>query len=73
MKNKIIIHTEDIDIENAMDMVWHVMQQGKISASGRSYCYLTRMINGFVVSTDKPRRGTKTYVFYVFKEKKVSK
>jgi hypothetical protein len=66
MKTKIIIHVdENIDTNSAIKMVSGVIEKGKISASGESYCYLTIYGDAFAVSTDKPKKGTKTYVFRV--------
>lgn len=63
-RQKIIIHAFDVDLDDAVTHVRAVMRMGKISADGKSYCYVTTY-PGIVVSTDKPRRGTSTYVFYV--------
>ena len=55
-----------------MNQVAGVIKMGKISADGESYCYASsvrKLDHSYVVvTTDKPRKGSRTYVFYVYKE-----
>ena len=68
MKNdcKIIVHVRDMDEKHAMNYVQRVMDEGKISGDGKSYCYHTSFGDNTHVSTREPR-GT-TYTFYVYEE-----
>lgn len=64
-KQKVIIHCRDgLDPEDAVTYVRLVMREGKISADGQSYCYLTTFPEIFV-ATRAPREGTSTYTFHV--------
>lgn len=66
--SKIIIHCLDnIHEEAAIAKVQAVIDEGKISADGKSYCYATKW-GDTVVTTREPRKGTKTYTFYVYRE-----
>lgn len=65
---KIIIHVRDgVDRQKAVAHVGLVMWSGLISADGQSYCYHTEFKDGIAVSTDKPRQGSATYTFYVYR------
>ena len=69
---KIIIHVRDgVDRQKAVQHVGLVMGSGGlISADGQSYCYHTEFKDGIAVSTDKPRQGSATYTFYVYRSKR---
>lgn len=58
----------DISDELASQLVWSVINQGKISNDGKSYCFVTVFkVNGTeykVVANDK----TKSLMFYITKE-----
>lgn len=64
-----IKYDDDISDELASQLVWSVINQGKISNCGKSYCYATVFkVNGTeykVVANDK----TKSTMFYITKEK----
>lgn len=68
LKELRIKYDEDISDELALKLVWSVINQGKISNEGKSYCYATVFkINAMeyqVVANDK----TKSTMFYVTKE-----
>lgn len=68
MKELRIKYDEDISDELASQLVWSVINQGKISNEGKSYCFVTVFkVNGTeykVVANDK----TKSLMFYVTKE-----
>lgn len=69
MKEIRIKYNDDISDELASQLVWSVINQGKISNEGKSYCFVTMFkVNGTkykVVANDK----TKSLMFYVTKEK----
>lgn len=68
MKEIRIKYDEDISDELASQLVWSVINQGKISNEGKSYCFVTVFkVNGAeykVIANDK----TKSLMFYVRKE-----
>jgi len=62
---RIIINICDgISDEDALEWVAKIVEEGKISADGESYCYATTLRMGTVVFTNKPRESG-THVFYV--------
>lgn len=69
MKEIRIKYDDDISDELASQLVWSVINQGKISNCGKNYCYATVFkVDGTVykvVANDK----TKSTMFYVTKEK----
>lgn len=69
MKEIRIKYDDNVSDELASQLVWSVINQGKISNKGKSYCYVTVLkVNGMeykVVANDK----TKSLMFYVTKEK----
>ena len=66
--SKLIIHCgSGISHQEALAKVLAVVDEGKISADGKSYCYVTRW-GDRIVSTREPRKGTKTHTFYVYRE-----
>lgn len=66
--SKIIIHCwNGIDHQEALGKVLAVVEQGKISGDGKSYCYVTKW-GDRIVATREPRKGTKTYTFYVYRD-----
>lgn len=69
MKEIRIKYDDEISDELALRLVLSVINQGKISNEGKSYCYATVFkVNGTeykVVANDK----TKSTMFYVTKEK----
>lgn len=69
MSKKVIIHCLDgIKEDEAVAKVEAVMDAGKISDEGRSYCYATR-IGDRMITTRSPRKSSpNTYTFYVYKE-----
>lgn len=68
MKEIRIKYDEDISDELASQLVWSVINQGKISNDGKCYCFVTVFkVNGAeykVIANDK----TKSLIFYVRKE-----
>ena len=70
MKEIRIKYDDDISDELVSQLVWSVINQGKISNEGKSYCYVTVFkVNGMeykVVANDK----TKSTMFYVRRDKK---
>lgn len=70
MKEIRIKYDDDISDELVSQLVWSVINQGKISNEGKSYCYVTVFkVNGMeykVVANDK----TKSRMFYVRRDKK---
>lgn len=72
--SKVIIHCgKGVSVEEAVAKVRAVIEEGKISAQGKSYCYATRIADRMVV-TDKPRKSSpNTYTFYVYIEQRRSK
>ena len=68
MKEIRIKYDDDISDELASQLVWSVINQGKISKDGKSYCFVTVFkVNGTeykVVANDK----TKSFMFYITKE-----
>lgn len=63
---KMIIKIEDgIDDLTAITLVKQVIEQGKISANGNSYCYLTLFGDAFV----ETRQNRKSPCFRVYKQK----
>ena len=65
MANKIIITVcEDTPDIEAMACVAAVIKLGRISADGRSYCYVSEFKDGTMVAAD---RTTKSDVFKVWK------
>lgn len=68
--SKIIIHCRDgISHQEAIAKVQAVIDEGLISGYGKSYCYITKW-GDRIVATREPRKGTKTYTFYVYRDKK---
>lgn len=69
MKEIRIKYDDDISDEIVLQLVWSVINQGKISNEGKSYCYVTVFqVNGMrydVVANDK----TKSTMFYVRRDK----
>lgn len=66
---KIIIHTwNGISHEEALAKVQSVVEEGKISGGGKSYCYVTKW-GDKIVATREPRKGSKTHTFYVYRDK----
>lgn len=64
MANKIIITVcDDTPDIKAVACVAAVIKQGRISAEGRSYCYVAEFEDGTVVSAD---RATKSDTFKVW-------
>jgi hypothetical protein len=64
--SRFIVNVRDgVPLNEAADYVAEVIRKGKISGNGQSYCYAVRFSSGVVVSTDKPRKGSNTHVFYV--------
>lgn len=65
MKEIRIKYDDDISDELASQLVWSVINQGKISNEGKSYCYATEFsVNGTeytVGANDK----TKAIMFYI--------
>lgn len=65
MKEIRIKYDDDISDEFASQLVWSVINQGKISNEGKSYCYVTVFnVNGTeydVLANDK----TKSIMFHV--------
>ena len=61
-------YDDDISDELVSQLVWSVINQGKISNEGKSYCFVTVFkVNGAeykVIANDK----TKSLIFYVRKE-----
>ena len=70
MKEIRIKYDDDISDELVSQLVWSVINQGKISNEGKSYCFATVFkVNGTeyqVVANDK----TKSIMFYVRRDKK---
>ena len=70
MKEIRIKYDDDISDELASQLIWSVINQGKISNEGKSYCFATVFkVNGTeyqVVANDK----TKSTMFYVRRNKK---
>ena len=68
MKEIRIKYDDDISDELVSELIWSVINQGKISNEGKSYCFATVFqVNGTeyqVVANDK----TKSTMFYVTKE-----
>lgn len=68
MKKKIIIHCDGVHEEEAIAKVEAVIEGGKISGDGKSYCYVTRW-GDRIVATREPRKDSpNTYTFYVYTE-----
>lgn len=69
MKEIRIKYDDDISDELASQLVWIVINQGKISNEGKSYCFATVFkVNGTefqVVANDK----TKSIMFYIRRTK----
>ena len=69
MKEIRIKYDDDISDELASQLVWSVINQGKISNDGKSYCFVTVFkVNGTeyqVIANDK----TKSTMFYVRRTK----
>lgn len=65
---KVIIHFDDVDIDEAIEYVRAVIEQGKISADGESYAYATtfRGMDKVCVTTNKPNENG-TVRFNVYK------
>ena len=67
MKEIRIKYDDDISDELASQLIWSVINQGKISNEGKSYCFVTVFnVNGTdyqVVANDK----TKSLMFYIRK------
>ncbi len=54
----------DIDIALALSRVQQVIEEGRISNNGKSYCWITNWSDGITVST---RDNRKSDCFVVFK------
>lgn len=69
MKEIRIKYDDDISDELASQLIWSVINQGKISNEGKSYCFVTVFnVNGTdyqVVANDK----TKSLMFYIRRTK----
>lgn len=69
MKEIRIKYDDDISDELASQLIWSVINQGKISNEGKSYCFATVFtVNGSdyqVVANDK----TKSLMFYIRRTK----
>lgn len=69
MKEIRIKYDDDISDELASQLIWSVINQGKISNEGKSYCFATLFnVNGTdyqVVANDK----TKSLMFYIRRTK----
>jgi len=69
MKEIRIKYDDDISDELASQLIWSVINQGKISNEGKSYCFATVFkVNGTeyqVVANDK----TKSIMFYIRRTK----
>lgn len=68
MKRKVIIHCDGIVEDEAVSKVELVMEAGKISADGKSYCYATRIGDRMIVTREPRKSSPNTYTFYVYKE-----
>lgn len=54
--SRIIINIEDnIPQSQALQYVWNVISQGRISEEGKSYCFVTKFQDGTVVIADKKK------------------
>lgn len=63
--SRIIINIEDnIPQSQALQYVWNVISQGRISEEGKSYCFVTKFQDGTVVLADKKKAD----IFYVRKD-----
>ena len=69
MKEIRIKYDDDISDELASQLIWSVINQGKMSNEGKSYCFVTVFnVNGTdyqVVANDK----TKSLMFYIRRTK----
>jgi hypothetical protein len=61
MRITINVDTDSIDEREAIKYVSNVMADGKVSNDGKCYCYLTRYLNGVLVSADNTRSGNHTF------------
>lgn len=64
--SKFIIHVaNDVLDSNATDCIAEVIRLGKISADGKSYCYVTTFKTGIhVVTRGTQKNGTTTFHVY---------
>lgn len=57
MRKIYITINNDITDEQALELVLEVIQQGRISNEGKSYCYCTRIGNNLILA-DKKKNDT---------------
>lgn len=69
--SKVIIHClGEVSVEEAVAKVQSVIEEGKISAGGKSYCYATRIGDRMIVTREPRKSSPNTYTFYVYQEEK---
>ena len=65
MMEKIIIeNNSDLDIDDVLQYVGHVIRKGKISSTskGDQYCFITTFENGIYVSSSKNKKSDRFIV-----------
>lgn len=73
MKEIRIKYDDDISDELASQLAWSVINQGKISNDGKSYCYVTVFnVNGTEYQVTLNNK-TKSIMFYIYRVKGGSK